>query len=84
MDRRDFQWLMLAIAALPLFTFFIWTEITQQKTDGLLRNRSASRVFPVDDSALVESSSVCLAKRTDKAIMINGIRDLYHSEQLRE
>jgi len=43
----------------------------KQKTDGFGRNQSASRVFPVDDSAFAEPPLVCLANSALFAIRIN-------------
>jgi hypothetical protein len=42
------------------------------------RNLSVSRVFPVDDSARVESPTVCLDSNVAIAILISFLRDSDH------
>lgn len=60
-----------------------WLTKSQQKTDSFVKNLPASRVFPVDDSALkVESSLVCLRNEVGEAIAIIYLCDLYHNLNL--
>jgi len=64
-----------------LTVIFITSPPSSNKKPTVLeRNLSASRVFPVDDSAKVESSTVCLQRYALNAIKIMPGCDLNHIE----
>gem|GEM_PF-2415457 len=48
-----------------------------------IRNLSVSRVFPVDDSAKVESRTVCLADGSALVTSITGYGDPYFKPSLK-
>ena len=61
---------------------FITCALTNKKPTVLERKLSVSRVFPVDDSAKVESPKVCLSRCLTDAIKIILAGDLNHIMRL--
>jgi len=51
----------------------------KQKPTAFVRNLPVSRVFPVDDSAKVESLKVSSSNLLVEAIEISALRDLRHT-----